>query len=542
MALWRGLRCCRRAFAWLPVLLIALLLLWSYYAYVYELCLVAYLVVFHILFVLFVWTYWKSVFTLPIQPGKKFHMSYADQERYENEERPEVQRQILAEIARKLPVYTRTGNGGIRFCDRCQLIKPDRCHHCSVCAMCVLKMDHHCPWVNNCIGFSNYKFFLLFLAYSLLYCLYIAATVFKYFLKYWTVSHEIRLLFHLLSVSGALVTLGALLLSGSGGAAFSWEGELTNGRSKFHILFLLFVAIMFFVSLMFLFGYHCWLVSRNRSTLEAFSAPVFQNGPDKNGFNLGFVKNLQQVFGEEKKLWLLPIASSQGDGHFFPMRALSEARNPLLTNEEQWEEDGIDEEPQGANIPSLGKDFSFEGQKTGTKTQTEHHTDVSLCGIVLSPVLGQHSSAQSLPLPLTVRGGEEAEQDDDAGLDPVFHEHFDSLDHRVPNVWGELGVVHLGSLRLLVALDQDFPDADGSAAVPQALLHGLPCKEQHTHSSTELVLDLSLTDGDRCDTNAQEVKQLLFEVNTGWDVEGSHPSCLHSTASNATSGRDVFNT
>ncbi|NWU14676.1 ZDH15 Palmitoyltransferase, partial [Cephalopterus ornatus] len=107
---------------------------------------VAYLVIFHILFVLFVWTYWKSVFTLPVQPDKKFHMSYADQERYENEERPEVQRQILAEIARKLPVYTRTGNGGIRFCDRCQLIKPDRCHHCSVCAMCVLKMDHHCPW------------------------------------------------------------------------------------------------------------------------------------------------------------------------------------------------------------------------------------------------------------------------------------------------------------------------------------------------------------------------------------------------------------
>ncbi|XP_009325259.1 PREDICTED: palmitoyltransferase ZDHHC15-like, partial [Pygoscelis adeliae] len=169
--------------------------------------------------------------------------------------------------------------------------------------------------VNNCIGFSNYKFFLLFLAYSLLYCLYIAATVFKYFIKYWT-------------------------------------GELTNGRSKFHVLFLLFVAVMFFVSLMFLFGYHCWLVSRNRSTLEAFSAPVFQNGPDKNGFNLGFVKNLQQVFGEEKKLWLLPIASSQGDGHFFPMRALCEAQNPLLANEEQWEDDGIDEEPHDSGEAS----------------------------------------------------------------------------------------------------------------------------------------------------------------------------------------------
>ncbi|EMP33122.1 Palmitoyltransferase ZDHHC2 [Chelonia mydas] len=24
-------------------------------------------------------------------------------------------------------------SGAIRYCDRCQLVKPDRCHHCSVC-------------------------------------------------------------------------------------------------------------------------------------------------------------------------------------------------------------------------------------------------------------------------------------------------------------------------------------------------------------------------------------------------------------------------
>ena len=50
-----------------------------------------------------------------------------------------------------------------RFCRKCTAWKPERCHHCSVCGRCVLKMDHHCVWVANCVGAYNYKFFLLFL-------------------------------------------------------------------------------------------------------------------------------------------------------------------------------------------------------------------------------------------------------------------------------------------------------------------------------------------------------------------------------------------
>ncbi|KAK4885905.1 hypothetical protein RN001_002176 [Aquatica leii] len=50
-------------------------------------------------------------------------------------------------------------------CTRCEMYRPPRAHHCRICKRCIRRMDHHCPWINNCVGERNQKYFMQFLVY-----------------------------------------------------------------------------------------------------------------------------------------------------------------------------------------------------------------------------------------------------------------------------------------------------------------------------------------------------------------------------------------
>jgi palmitoyltransferase ZDHHC13/17 len=49
------------------------------------------------------------------------------------------------------------------LCPECETIRTSRSRHCIICHNCVDRYDHHCPWINNCVGIRNHNLFLLYL-------------------------------------------------------------------------------------------------------------------------------------------------------------------------------------------------------------------------------------------------------------------------------------------------------------------------------------------------------------------------------------------
>jgi len=167
-----------------------------------------------------------------------------------------------------------TPEQSVRMCKHCQQPKPPRAHHCSICKHCILRMDHHCPWVNNCVGWYNHKFFILFCFWASIVC-----------------------------VSASLSML--ILVSVHGFSLFS--------QSVQTLVTFIFAATFSFVLVGFVLQ-HGWMVCKNVTTLEflslqrkvGFCCPLARI---RSPYDVGRMSNFKQMFGERWPVWLLPVHS-----------------------------------------------------------------------------------------------------------------------------------------------------------------------------------------------------------------------------------------
>ncbi|KAL9350100.1 hypothetical protein Peur_057355 [Populus x canadensis] len=229
------------------------------------------LVLFHSLLVMLLWSYFTTVLTDPggVPPNWKPSI---DEESGDADPLVGLGYEGTDLGLNQPATFGEPANPQLRVCRKCNQFKPPRCHHCSVCGRCILKMDHHCVWVVNCVGALNYKYFLLFLFYTFLLT--------------------------------TLVTLSLLRLF----IAFFTDGVINGTSGTLVATFVTFVLnLSFALSIMGFLVMHISLVLGNTTTIEAFEK---KTNP-KWRYDLGRRKNFEQVFGVDKRCWFIPAYSEE---------------------------------------------------------------------------------------------------------------------------------------------------------------------------------------------------------------------------------------
>ncbi|CAD7687791.1 unnamed protein product [Nyctereutes procyonoides] len=127
----------------------------------------------------------------------------------------------------RLPENPKIPHGEREFwelCNKCNLMRPKRSHHCSRCGHCVRRMDHHCPWINNCVGEDNHWLFLQLCFYTELltsYALMFSFCHYYYFLPVKKRNLDLFVVRHELAIMRLAAFMGITMLVGITGLFYT---------------------------------------------------------------------------------------------------------------------------------------------------------------------------------------------------------------------------------------------------------------------------------------------------------------------------------
>lgn len=211
------------------------------------------------------------------------------------------------------------------------LMKPPRSHYCQISRRQVLRMDHFCPWVGNCVGFYNYRYFFLFLTWLAIGCWY---GVMISLVPFFKCMHR---------RDPATMRVNPIC------------------ASKAHITFAFVITLSVGVAVGLMLAFHVYLVLSAQTTIEFYYNKFTNKGKQYRGemfvnpFDLGRTKNWHAVFGVGAYhwSWLMPsLALPPGDGFTYMTRSDSlrerakeraEYRGQLQSLLREREQSGVDE-------------------------------------------------------------------------------------------------------------------------------------------------------------------------------------------------------
>eukprot|EP00249_Psilotum_nudum_P020640 c27789_g1_i1 orf=734-1756(+) len=186
---------------------------------------------------------------------------------------------------------------GHRFCIFCKRPKPPGAHHCRSCKACVLEMDHHCPFVGNCIGAANQRHFILFLLYAVLSNIYVLVMSIYTGLKIWPV---------LASLSNGPTTMSWSVSTMFAAYMRAMASSVYVSARALSLLYLVAASLSISIGVGLLLYQQLQLLYCGQTyidTLQAESDNSFAVLPAKHGW-----KNLQNAFGSMHPLtWVFPM-------------------------------------------------------------------------------------------------------------------------------------------------------------------------------------------------------------------------------------------